>query len=87
MSNEKKFYVSYHNISLDTKYMNKSNYSIITIKKKRRRLYYEMQKILKKTNLIRVKSLIIIKHIKFLWKIRTRYYKLLVYNYRNKKSK
>lgn len=66
MSNEKKFYVSYHNISLDTKYMNKSNYSIITIKKKRRRLYYEMQKILKKTNLIRVKSLIIIKHIKFL---------------------
>lgn len=48
MSNEKKFYVSYHNISLDTKYMNKSNYSIITIKKKRRRLYYEMQKILKK---------------------------------------
>lgn len=87
MSNEKKFYMSYHNISLDTKYMNKSNYSIITIKKKRRRLYYEMQKILKKTNLIRVKSLIIIKHIKFLWKIRTRYYKFLVYNYRNKKSK
>lgn len=86
ISNEKKFYTN-HDISLDITYMNESNYSIIAIKKRCKKLYYE--KYWKnKLNKI-VKSLMIIKRIKeFLWKIRIRYCRILdLYNYRNKKSK
>lgn len=40
MSNEKKFYTN-HDIPLDITYMNESNYSIIAIKKRCEKLYYE----------------------------------------------